>query len=75
MKFIFLGDIEFGRDKDRHCSLFLSKDIIQLLNSNDAIFFNLETVLVSKDFHFCSFDVQGIDSLAPIFIYLIIIYK
>jgi Bacterial capsule synthesis protein PGA_cap. len=50
MKFIFLGDIEFGRDKDRHCSLFLSKDIIQLLNSNDAIFFNLETVLVSKDF-------------------------
>ena len=50
MKFVFIGDIEFGRSNKKHCKMQLPNNIIQQLNAGDALFFNLETVLLSPSF-------------------------
>ena len=51
MKLIFIGDIEFGRNKDKICKFILPSDIISIINKNDYLFFNLETVLLSNKFN------------------------
>ena len=49
MKLLFIGDLQFGR-KNKICELELPNNILKLFNSVNVLFFNLETVLLSKDF-------------------------
>ena len=51
MKLIFIGDIEFGRNKDKICKCIIPNDIVSIINNNDYLFFNLETVLLSNKFN------------------------
>jgi poly-gamma-glutamate capsule biosynthesis protein CapA/YwtB (metallophosphatase superfamily) len=50
MKLLFIGDLQFGRSSDKECEFKLPQDIINIFNNTDAIFFNLESVLISKSF-------------------------
>ena len=50
MKLLFTGDLQFGRNSDNKCEFKLPQDIINIFNNTDAIFFNLESVLISKSF-------------------------
>ena len=49
MRLVFIGDLQFGR-RDNICPPSLSPAIIRLLNNCDAIFFNLETVVINPAF-------------------------
>lgn len=50
MKLLFIGDFQFGRSKEKKCNIKLSDTILKLFNSVDFLFFNLETVLLHKNF-------------------------
>lgn len=50
MKLLFIGDLQFGRNSDKKCLFKIPDNIIKIFNNTDAIFFNLETVLLSKSF-------------------------
>ena len=50
MKLLFTGDLQFGRNSNKKCEFKLPQDIINIFNNTDAIFFNLESVLISKSF-------------------------
>lgn len=50
MKLLFTGDLQFGRNSDNKCEFKIPEDIIKIFNNTDSIFFNLESVLISKSF-------------------------
>ena len=49
MKILFMGDLQFGR-KNKICNFELPNNILKLFNNVDVLFFNLETVVLSKNF-------------------------
>lgn len=51
MKLVFIGDIQFGRNREKICKYILPKKILEKINKNDYLFFNLESVLISKNFN------------------------
>lgn len=50
MKLLFIGDLQFGRNKDKTCNINIPDNILKIFNSVDVLFFNLETVLIDKNF-------------------------
>lgn len=50
MKLLFCGDFQFGKTNKSHCRIELENKLIKYFNSADAIFFNLETVLIDTNF-------------------------
>ena len=49
MKLLFLGDFQFGRDKDKSCPVNLPENLSSLFNKSDVLLFNLETVLLKPE--------------------------
>ena len=60
MKLLFIGDLQFGR-RNKTCNFELPNDIVGLFNQSDALFFNLETVLLSEQFEIDKYKLNDKD--------------
>lgn len=61
MKLLFIGDLQFGRNKNKECETKLDKKLIKIFKSVDFLFFNLETVLLNKNFNNHKYQLKNKD--------------
>ena len=61
MKLLFIGDLQFGRNKDKTCNIKIPDSILKIFNNVDDLFFNLETVLIDKHFDINKYKLKNKD--------------